>query len=129
MLSPRFINIIEIDGKTSVTNSNLLELNDYELAQRLSFNFLGSVPNDAMMTAAAAGSYTSSEKSYRAEVSKVLQVEKNKLNPNLMKVYSMSHQSSLSNFQNNYFYFISEWLNADRIPELTSSKLITEVDT
>lgn len=128
LMSPRFLNIVEVDGKVSPTDPKLLELNDYELAQRLSFHFLRSVPTVAMMDAASKGLYTQSDSSYRTEALKVLQVEVNPSSPNLMKDSYQSHQASLSTLQRNYHTFFREWLDVEKMPEITESGFIDQID-
>ncbi len=128
LISPRFLNIIEVDGKPTATDPNLLELNDFELAQRLSFHFLQGIPSDAMMDAAQQGLYTSSETSYKNEVAKILKVDDNAASPNTMNDTYKSHPASLSTLQKNYFNFFGEWLEIHKIPEIAPASVMIQID-
>lgn len=128
LMSPRYLNIVEVDGTPSATNPNLLQLNDYELAQRLSLHFLQGIPTDEMMTSAEQGKFTASESSYQAEVAKILQVERNPASPNLMRSGWDTHPAMLSKLQKTYHNFINEWLEVEKLPEIAPSNMIGAVD-
>ena len=128
LISPRFLNIVEVDGKVSPTDPNLLQLNDFELAQRLSLHFLRDIPTDAMIDSALVGAFTASEASYQAEVAKVLRPDLQTSTTNNMNDTYKTHQSSLSTVQRSYHTFIKEWLEVDKIPEVGASELSSKID-
>jgi hypothetical protein len=54
LMSPRFVNHLELGGTPSSGNANLLALDSYEIASRLSYTFCQTLPDDALLAAAAA---------------------------------------------------------------------------
>lgn len=129
LMSSRFLNIVETEGTPSGKDPNLLQLNDFELAQRLTLHFLQSIPTDSVMAAAEQGKFTVSEASYKTEVAKILAVERNINSPNYMRSSYDSHPASLSTMQKSYHQFISEWLEVDKIPDVAPSAMNDSIDT
>ena len=56
LMSPRFANHLELDGTPISGREDYLALNPYEIASRLSYTFWQTMPDDALMAAAADGS-------------------------------------------------------------------------
>jgi hypothetical protein len=56
LMSPRFVNHLEIDGTPIAGHDDHLALDPYEIASRLSFTFWQTMPDDALLDAAADGS-------------------------------------------------------------------------
>jgi hypothetical protein len=56
MSSPRFVNHVEIDGAEVTGEDALLQLTSYEIASRLSYLFWQTMPDQALLDAAADGS-------------------------------------------------------------------------
>jgi len=55
LMSPRFVNQVETEGQMQ-GNATLLKLDPYEVASRLSYTFWQTMPDDALLAAAADGS-------------------------------------------------------------------------
>ena len=56
LMSPRFVNHLELDGTPIAGRSDYLALDPYEIASRLSYTFWQTMPDDALLAAAADGS-------------------------------------------------------------------------
>jgi len=56
LMSPRFANHLELEGTPISGRADLLSLNPYEIASRLSYTFWQTLPDDALLAAAADGS-------------------------------------------------------------------------
>jgi Protein of unknown function (DUF1592)/Protein of unknown function (DUF1588)/Protein of unknown function (DUF1595)/Protein of unknown function (DUF1585) len=54
LMSPRFVNHLELAGTPISGQSDLLALDPYEVASRLSYTFWQTLPDDALLAAAAA---------------------------------------------------------------------------
>jgi len=128
-LDPRFINLLEVDGEFQVGDEKLLALNDYEIAQRISYSFLQGPPSDEMLTAASQGLFTKSPESYEAEVKKVVGVltEAGKIST-YIDGWSVN-KSVLNKVERTYHNFYNEWLGVDSIPEIAPASIHATVDT
>jgi hypothetical protein len=56
LMSPRFVNHLELAGTPMPGNADVLALDPYEIASRLSYTFWQTLPDDALLAAAADGS-------------------------------------------------------------------------
>jgi hypothetical protein len=56
LMSPRFVNHLELDGTERAGRDDYLALNPYEIASRLSYTFWQTLPDDELLTAAEDGS-------------------------------------------------------------------------
>lgn len=56
LTAPRFVNHMEIDGMPINGREDMLQLSPYEVASRLSYTFWQTLPDDALLAAAADGS-------------------------------------------------------------------------
>jgi hypothetical protein len=56
LMSPRFVNHLELEGTPVAGRQDLLALGPYEIAARLSYTFWQTLPDDALLAAAADGS-------------------------------------------------------------------------
>ena len=56
LMSPRFVNHLELDGTPIAGRADDLALDPYEIASRLSYTFWQTLPDDALLAAAADGS-------------------------------------------------------------------------
>ena len=56
LMSPRFVNHLEIEGTLIGGRQDLLALSPYEIASRLSYTFWQTLPDDQLLAAAADGS-------------------------------------------------------------------------
>ncbi|MBC8131805.1 MAG: DUF1592 domain-containing protein, partial [Deltaproteobacteria bacterium] len=56
LMSPRFVNHLEIEGTALGGRADLLALSPYETASRMSYTFWQTMPDDALLAAAADGS-------------------------------------------------------------------------
>jgi hypothetical protein len=56
LMSPRFVNQLELEGAPIAGRQDYLTLNPYEVASRLSYTFWQTMPDDALLAAAADGS-------------------------------------------------------------------------
>jgi len=56
LMSPRFVNHLELAGSPIAGQADLLALDPYEIASRLSYTFWQTLPDDALLAAAADGS-------------------------------------------------------------------------
>lgn len=56
MMSPPFVNHLELDGTPISGRSDYLQLSPYEIASRLSYTFRQTMPDDALLAAADDGS-------------------------------------------------------------------------
>ena len=75
LMSPRFVYHFEVDGSPAIERADLLVLDGYEIASRLSYHFWQSMPDDELFAAAADGSLNS-DAGYRAQVERILQSER-----------------------------------------------------
>jgi hypothetical protein len=56
LMSPRFVNHLEIEGTAEGAGGTVLRLGAWEIASRLSYTFWQTMPDDALLAAAADGS-------------------------------------------------------------------------
>jgi len=70
MLSPQFVNHLEVRGVEFQGHDDILRLSDYELASKLSYIFWQTMPDDALLDAAEAGELTT-EEGYATQVERV----------------------------------------------------------
>ncbi len=70
MLSPQFVNHLEVNGVEFQGHTDILKLTAYELASKLSYTFWQSMPDDALLAAAEDGSLAT-EAGYAAQVDRV----------------------------------------------------------
>src|SRR5690606_10836078 len=56
LISPRFVNHVEIDGALVEGSDDLLLLSPYEMASRIAYTFWQSMPDEGLLEAAADGS-------------------------------------------------------------------------
>jgi hypothetical protein len=56
LMSPRFVNHLELEGTPVAGRADFLALGPYEIAARLSYTFWQTMPDDALLDAAADGS-------------------------------------------------------------------------
>ncbi len=75
LMSPRFVYHFEIDGAPAIGRDDLLVLDGYEIASRLSFHFWQSMPDEELFEAAADGSLNT-DAGYQAQVERILQGER-----------------------------------------------------
>lgn len=68
--SPRFVHQVEVDGAELPTAKDVLQLSAYEIASRLSYTFWQTMPDDALLAAAADGSL-SSDAGFSAQLERV----------------------------------------------------------
>lgn len=68
--SPRFVNVVEIDGTASQSSGDILQLTSFEIASRLSYTFWHTMPDDELLDAAADGSLAT-EEGYEAQLRRV----------------------------------------------------------
>lgn len=61
MISPRFVNHVEVDGAWLGTDSDTLQLSAYEIVSRLSYAYWQTMPDDELFAAAADGSVLTTE--------------------------------------------------------------------
>ncbi len=73
--SPAFLYRWEIGRSAPTTAGRYIQLNQYEMASRLSYFIWRSMPDDALLTAAAAGQLTT-ESGIRAQVQRMLESDK-----------------------------------------------------
>jgi hypothetical protein len=71
LMGPRFVYHFEVDGAPAVDQADLLVLDGYEVASRLSYHFWQSMPDDALFAAAADGSLNT-DAGYQAQVDRIL---------------------------------------------------------
>lgn len=69
LISPRFLNHVEIEGQ-SLEGDRRLQLSAFELAARLSYTYWQSLPDDALLDAAASGALLTPD-GYREQVARV----------------------------------------------------------
>jgi hypothetical protein len=70
MLSPRFLNHLELEGAAFRDRGDIFQLTGYEVASKLSYTFWQSMPDDALLAAAEDGSLDT-EAGYAAAVERV----------------------------------------------------------
>lgn len=128
LLDPRFLNMLEIDGTPQVGDEKLLALNDYEIAQRLSYRFLQTVPSQSLMEAASLGKLTASPESYQAEVEKILKPLAYPTSPNTFKNLFEVSQVALNPLERTYMNFYNEWLKIEDIPYVEPTDFISVID-
>lgn len=56
LMSPRFVNHLELEGSPIAGRSDLFQLDPFEVASRLSYTFWQTLPDDALLAAAEDGS-------------------------------------------------------------------------
>jgi len=70
LLSPRFVNHLELEGTAVSGQSDYLALDPYEVASRLSYTFWQTMPDDALLAAAADGSLATDD-GFESELARV----------------------------------------------------------
>ncbi len=75
LMGPRFVYHVEVDGSPAIDRADLLVLDGYEIASRLSYHFWQSMP-DAELFAAAADGSLNTDAGYQAQVERILQSER-----------------------------------------------------
>jgi hypothetical protein len=70
LMSPRFVNHLEIDGTDRAGRDDYLALSPYEVASRLSYTFWQTLPDDELLTAAEDGSLAS-DAGFEAQLNRV----------------------------------------------------------
>lgn len=99
LLSPDFLFRAEFRGEAVDARTDFTRLTSYELANRVSYALLNSMPDDALFTAAAAG-FTGENQTLEAQVTRLL-------------------ATSRARAQNEHFY--RQWLRLDRVPGFNPS--------
>jgi hypothetical protein len=61
LMSPRFVNHLEVDGTAIAGRDDYIALDPYVIASRLSYTFWQTLPDDALLAAAADGSLATDE--------------------------------------------------------------------
>ena len=72
LMSPRFVYHFEVEGAPAVDRADILVLDGYEIASRLSYHFWQSMPDDELLAAAADGSLND-EAGYQEQLERLLQ--------------------------------------------------------
>lgn len=106
LLSPQFLYLQEFSGTPVSGGNNLVELDAWELASRLSYLFYQSMPDEALRNDAANGTLLN-DSSYEAALNRVL-------------------GNSKARQRSDYFY--REWLKLDEIPQINESGLVNGFD-
>lgn len=75
MSSPRFVYHLEVNGEEFDQSSDLLHVDAYELASRLSYTFWQTMPDEELMAAAADGSLLD-EETYQVQLARVWEDER-----------------------------------------------------
>jgi hypothetical protein len=70
LMSPRFVNHIEVDGAAISGNDTHLTLDAWETASRLSYTFWQTMPDQALLDAAASGALATTD-GYNAQLDRV----------------------------------------------------------
>jgi hypothetical protein len=70
LLSPRFVNHLELEGSEVSGQKDYLALDSFEIASRLSYTFWQTMPDDALLAAAADGSL-STDDGFETELARV----------------------------------------------------------
>jgi hypothetical protein len=70
LMSPRFVNHLEVDGAPIAGREDYLQLHPFEVASRLSYTFWQSMPDDALLAAAQDGSLAT-DAGFAAELERV----------------------------------------------------------
>ena len=70
LMSPRFVNHLELEGSEVSSQSDYLALDPYEVASRLSYTFWQTMPDDDLLDAAADGSLATDD-GFKAELDRV----------------------------------------------------------
>ena len=71
LLSPPFLNHVQVDGAPINSREDYLELSPYEVASRLSYHFWQTMPDQALLTAAEDGSL-GTDAGYQAAVQRLV---------------------------------------------------------
>lgn len=128
LLHPRFTFMVETDGTSVNGRADLLALNDYEIAQRLSFFFLGTSPSAQMLADADAGLFTQSEESLKALLAKYFATPENSKTAALSgNVYT--HPVLQTPLEKNYSQFYNEWLEVGKTPGVPAGEVIKVFST
>lgn len=75
LMGPRFVYHFEIDGSPAIDQADLLVLDGYEIASRLSYHFWQSMPDEELFAAAADGSLNTDE-GYQVQLDRILASER-----------------------------------------------------
>jgi len=70
LMSPRFVNHLELEGAPIGGRADYLQLDAYETASRLSYTFWQTLPDDGLLAAAASGALTS-DAGFESELDRV----------------------------------------------------------
>jgi hypothetical protein len=124
LLHPRFTFLVEADGTPVQGRSDLLQLNDFELAQRLSFFFLARSPSPQMLADAEAGLFTKSEESFKAELAKFFTLPNDgAYDPT--KDYNVGiHPVQQTPLEQNFGQFFDQWLEVKKAPGVPEGPVI-----
>ncbi|MCB0422344.1 MAG: DUF1592 domain-containing protein [Bdellovibrionales bacterium] len=98
LLSPQFLYKLEFNGAPVENEENLVEIDEFELASRLSFYLWGSMPDNELYEAAKSGQLKTDE-GYQRQVKRML-----------------GHSKTTAKFK----MFYSKWLKLSDIPGLTA---------
>lgn len=75
LISPRFVYHFEVDGSPASDRADILVLDGYEIASRLSYHFWQSMPDDELFAAAADGSLND-EAGYQEQLERLLESDR-----------------------------------------------------
>lgn len=122
LMSPQFLMIIEVEGPVVAGKPHLLQLTDYEIASRLSYMLMQTMPTASLFAAADAKKLTTDPAAYEAEVNKIMAP-----NPNNMAFgpSARSHPLMMSPMQRTYMDFYKEWLKIGATPRPEGSATMT----
>lgn len=112
LTSPQFLFILEGNGTPIAGKQNIVQLNDYELASRLSYTLIEDMPTNELMAAADAGKLTTSPTDFAAQVDKLMSVVVIPLGQPYWDV--RTHALMVSPFQRVVMRFYEEWIKADK---------------
>jgi hypothetical protein len=70
LMSPRFVNHLELDGTPVAKNADYLALNPYEIASRLAYTFWQTMPDDELLARAEDGSLATDD-GFETELARV----------------------------------------------------------
>lgn len=96
LMSPQFLYRVEVNGSAIPGKTNLYELDNYEIASRLSFTFWHSMPDDTLLNMAGSSDLTD-DQSYALAVAYVLETRESAARTAAKK-------------------FFREWLELDKSP-------------
>ncbi|MBV1862696.1 MAG: DUF1592 domain-containing protein, partial [Nannocystaceae bacterium] len=75
LISPRFVYHFEVEGAPAIDRADLLVLDGYEIASRLSYHFWQSMPDDELFASAADGSLND-DAGYQEQLERLLQSDR-----------------------------------------------------